>query len=306
MLKRWKTMSPLFRKEAMQGYLSISPWMIGFIIFTLIPVGASIYYSFTEWTIIGEPKWVGFDNYVRMFTRDPLFWQTLKVTSTYVLFTLPLKLIFGLGLSLLLNLKLKGMNFFRTIFYIPEVISGVAVSLMWMWLLQPDTGVINTLLSYIGIQGPGWFWDPDWALPSVALMSVWSVGGGAVIYLAGLQNIPPHLYEAAEIDGANSWHKFWKITLPLLTPTLYFQLIIEMIGAFKVFTQAFVITQGGPLKATYFYLFYFYEEAFQNFNMGYASALALLLMLVIMAATILVNQTSKYWVYYEADPVDRS
>jgi multiple sugar transport system permease protein len=171
---------------------------------------------------------------------------------------------------------------------------------MWMWLLQPDTGVINTLLSYIGIEGPGWFWDPQWALPSVALMSVWSVGGSAVIYLAGLQNIPPHLYEAAKIDGAGTWQQFWKITLPLLTPTLFFQLIVEMIGSFKVFTQAFVITKGGPLKATYFYLFYFYEEAFQNFNMGYASALALFLMIVIMAATVLVNYTSKHWVYYEA------
>ncbi|RLD00951.1 MAG: ABC transporter permease, partial [Chloroflexi bacterium] len=205
---------------------------------------------------------------------------------------------------LLLNLKLKGMDFYRTVFYIPAVISGVAVSLMWIWLLQPDTGVINTLLEMVGIQGPNWFWDPDWALPSVALMSVWSVGGSAIIYLAGLQNIPPHLYEAAEIDGAGKWAQFWKITLPLLTPTLFFQLIVEMIESFKVFTQAFVITKGGPLKATYFYLYYFYEEAFQNFNMGYASALALVLVIIIMTATIILNYTSKHWVYYESDSRD--
>jgi multiple sugar transport system permease protein len=236
-----------------------------------------------------------------MFTRDPLFWQALKVTVTFVIFTLPLQIILGLALSLMLNLKVRGMNFYRTIFYIPAVISGVAVSLMFIWLLQPDTGVINTLLESIGVKGPGWFWDPNWALPSVALMSLWAVGGGAVIYLAGLQNIPPHLYEAAEIDGANTWHRFWRITLPLLTPTLFFQLIVTMIGAFKVFTEAFVITKGGPLKATYFYLFYFYEEAFQNFNMGYASALALILMLVILVATIAVNYTSNRWVYYESD-----
>ncbi len=300
MLKQWRTMSPMTKQEAIAGFLSVSPWVIGFLLFTLGPILASVYFSFTQWTITRPPEWIGLDNYVRMFTKDPLFWQTLKVTSAFVLMSLPLKLVCGLGLSLLLNLKVPGMNIYRTIFYIPAVISGVAVSLMWMWLLQPDTGVINTLLEMIGIQGPGWFWDPKWALPSVALMSVWSVGGSAVIYLAGLQNIPPHLYEAAQIDGAGRWHSFWKITLPLLTPTLFFQLIVEMIGSFKVFTQAFVITKGGPLKATYFYLFYFYEEAFQNFNMGYASALALFLMIVIMAATLVVNYTSKHWVYYEA------
>jgi multiple sugar transport system permease protein len=194
------------------------------------------------------------------------------------------------------------MNMYRTLFYIPAVISGVAVSLMWMWLLQPDTGVVNSLLELVGIKGPGWFWDPTWALPSVALMSVWSVGGSAIIYLAGLQNISPHFYEAAEIDGAGAWQRFWKITLPLLTPTLFFQLVVEMIESFKVFTEAFVITKGGPLRATYFFLLYFYEEGFQNFNMGYASSLALFLTLVILTATIIVNQTSKHWVYYEAEP----
>ncbi len=298
----WRAMSPRSRREALEAYLSISPWLIGFLLFSLGPILASVYYGFTQWTIVRPPEWRGLDNYVRMFTKDPLFWQSLKVTSLFVVMSLPLKLVCGLGLSLLLNLKVRGMNVYRTIFYIPAVISGVAVSLMWMWLLQPDTGVINTLLDLINIKGPGWFWDPKWALPSVALMSVWSVGGSAVIYLAGLQNIPPHLYEAAEIDGAGRWQRFWRITLPLLTPTLFFQLIIEMIGSFKIFTQAFVITKGGPLKATYFYLFYFYEESFQNFNMGYASALALVLMIIILIATIFVNYTSKRWVYYESEP----
>ncbi len=297
----WRRMSPLARREAVDGYISIAPWLAGFLIFFLGPLLASVYYSFTEWTITRPPKFIGLDNYQRMLTGDALFWQALKVTGLYVLLSLPLKLIFGLLLSLLLNLRLRGMNVYRTVFYIPAVISGVAVSLMWMWLLQPDTGIVNTLLSMVGIQGPGWFWDPAWALPSVALMSLWSVGGSAIIYLAGLQNIPPHLYEAAKLDGANSWKSFWRITLPLLTPTIFFQLVIEMIDAFKVFTQAFVITNGGPLKATYFYLFYFYEEAFRNFNMGYASALALVLMIVIMAATIFVNYTSKRWVYYESE-----
>ncbi len=301
MFSTWRAMSPRARREAIEGYVSISPWLIGFVVFTVGPLLASVYYSFTQWTITRPPEWIGAENYVRMFTRDPLFWQALKVTVLYVMLSLPLKLVAGLGLSLLLNMKLHGMNVYRTVFYIPAVISGVAISLMWMWLLQPDTGVINTLLSMVGIQGPGWFWDPNWALPSVALMGIWSVGGSAIIYLAGLQNIPPHLYEAGMLDGANSWKRFWRITLPLLTPTIFFLLVIELIDAFKIFTQAFVITKGGPLKATYFYLYYFYEEAFQNFNMGYASALAIVLLVVIMAATLLVNYTSKRWVFYESE-----
>ena len=301
MFSTWRAMSPRARREAIEGYVSISPWLIGFVVFTVGPLLASVYYSFTQWTITRPPEWIGAENYVRMFTRDPLFWQALKVTVLYVILSLPLKLVAGLGLSLLLNMKLRGMNVYRTVFYIPAVISGVAISLMWMWLLQPDTGVINTLLSMVGIQGPGWFWDPNWALPSVALMGIWSVGGSAIIYLAGLQNIPPHLYEAGMLDGANSWKRFWRITLPLLTPTIFFLLVIELIDAFKIFTQAFVITKGGPLKATYFYLYYFYEEAFQNFNMGYASALAIVLLVVIMAATLLVNYTSKRWVFYESE-----
>jgi multiple sugar transport system permease protein len=294
-------MSSRERRGALQGYLSISPWVIGFLLFTLGPVLVSVYFSFTQWTITRPSEWVGLRNYIRMLTKDPLFWQALKVTGNFVLISVPLKLFFGVALSLLLNLKVRGMDLYRTIFYIPAVISGVAVSLMWIWLLQPDTGVINTLLALVGIEGPGWFWDPDWALFSVALMSVWSVGGSAIIYLAGLQNIPPHLYEAAKIDGAGVWQRFWRITIPLLTPTLFFQLVVEMIESFKVFTQAFVITKGGPLKATYFYLFYFYEEAFQNFNMGYASALAVVLMIIIMTATIILNYTSKHWVYYAAE-----
>lgn len=299
MLSTWRNMNPLARREALEGYLALLPWAIGFILFTAIPIGFTIYYSLTEWVIVRPPEWIGLANYERLFTRDPLFWQALQVTLTYVLISLPLKLVLGLLLALLLNVKLPGMNVYRTIFYFPAVISGVAVSLMWMWLLQPDTGVINTLLSYAGVRGPNWFWDPDWALPSVALMSVWKVGGAAIIYLAGLQNIPPHLYEAAKIDGASSWRSFWGITLPLLTPTLFFQLVIELIDSFRIFTEAFVITQGGPLKATYFYLWYFYEEAFRNFNMGYASALALVLTLIIMLTTMFVNYTSKRWVYYE-------
>jgi len=301
MNQSWRKMSPRARKEAVEGFIGLSPWLVGFLLFTLGPILASIFFSMTEWTITSPPEWVGFANYKRMFFDDPLFWQALKVTLLYVAYSLPIKLVFGLALALLLNVKVPGMNFFRTIFYIPAVISGVAVSMMWLWLLQPDYGAINSLLSLVGIQGPGWFWDPDWALFSVALMSVWTVGSGAVIYLAGLQNIPPHLYEAAEMDGAGPVSRFFNITLPLLTPTLFFQLIIEMIESFRVFTQAFIITRGGPLNATYFYMLYLYEEAFQNFNMGYASAMAIVLTLIILSATVLIYRTSNRWVYYETD-----
>ncbi len=299
MLSAWRNMTAQERRDARTGYIALSPWMLGFAVFYAFPILATLYFSFTEWVLVKPPTWIGLDNYVRMFTRDPLFVSALKATTLFVLMSLPLKLVLGLMLALLLNLKIPGMHVFRTIFFIPAVISGVAVSLMWIWFLQPDTGVVNTLLSYIGIQGPYWFWDRNWALPSVAIMSIWKVGGAAIIYLAGLQNIPAHLYEAAEIDGAGKWSRFWKITMPLLTPTLFFLLIIELIDAFKIFTEAFVITQGGPLKATYFFLYYFYEEGFRNFNMGYASALAIFLLTVIMSATIFVNYTSKEWVFYE-------
>ena len=192
------------------------------------------------------------------------------------------------------------MNFFRTIFYIPAVISGVAISLMWIWLLQPDYGLVNSFFALFGIEGPKWFWDPQWSVFSIALMSVWTVGGSAIIYLAGLQNISQQLYEAAAIDGAGRWKSFWKITIPLMTPTLFFQLLMELIESFKIFTQAYVITQGGPLKSTYFLMLYIYEESFKNFNMGYASALTVFLTVTVLILTIILNYSSKKWVYSEA------
>ncbi|MBV7335302.1 sugar ABC transporter permease [Chloroflexi bacterium TSY] len=293
-------MGPMARREALDAYIGLSPWIIGFLLFTLGPILASIYLGFTQWNIATPAKWVGLANYERMFTSDPLFWTAVKVTLLYILMSVPMQLVGGLALSLLLNFKLRGMYLYRTIFYIPAVISGVAVSMMFMWIMQPEYGVVNTLLDLVGIDGPGWFWDPDWALFSVALMSLWRVGGSAVIFLAGLQNIPPHLYEAAAIDGASSWYRFWRITLPLLTPVLFFQLIINLIDAFKVFTEAHVITKGGPLKATYFYMLYLYEEAFQSSNMGYASALSWVITILILLFTLLLFYTSNRRVYYES------
>jgi len=298
-LQTWRNLSPRARREAREGYLGILPWLIGFVAFTAGPLLVSFFLSFTQWDIVRPPQWVGLANYTRMFTDDQLFRTSLGVTFAYVLMSVPLQLVIGLALALLLNAGVRGMNIFRTIFYLPAVLSGVAVALMWIWILHPDLGVANGLLGLVGIQGPGWFWDQRWALPSVVLMRLWGVGGSAVIYLAGLQNIPPHLYEAAEIDGAGRWRQFWSITLPLLTPTLFFQLIVIMIDAFRIFTEAYVITKGGPLNATYFYMLYLYEEAFQNFNMGYASALGWVLTIITAAAAFVLFRTSNRWVYYE-------
>ena len=292
--------TPTRQRYDNSAYLFLTPWLIGIGLLFVVPIASSVYLSLTRWTLSGGTAFVGMQNYVKMFTSDPLFLQSLKVSLLYVLMSLPIKLVFGVGLALLLNLKLRGMNVFRTLLYLPAVISGVSVSLMWMNLFQPEMGMINTTLRFIGIANPpGWFWDPNWALFTVATMSIWRVGGAAVIYLAGLQNIPDSLYESARIDGANAVTKFFRITLPLLTPTLFFQLVIEMIASFKVFTEAYVITQGGPLKATHFYLWYFYQEAFMNNNQGYASALMVVYVILILTLTGIVRSTSRRWVYYE-------
>ena len=291
----------LARREAAEGLLGISPWLIGFLLFTAGPFVVSIALSMTDWRIMIAPKFVGLQNYVQILTNDPNFWQSIRVTFTYVALALPLGLFAGLGLSLLLNQKVPGARAFGTFFYLPAVLSGVSVALMWMWLLNPDYGVVNTLLGLFGIQGPNWFWDPDWALPSVVLMSLWRVGGSAIIYLAGLQNISPHLYEAAEIDGAGRLAKLRHITLPMLTPTIFFQLVMELIDAFQVVTVIYVITDGGPMRSTLFYMFYMFRTAFEDFDMGYASALAWIMGLIILGFTALVFKSSPLWVFYESD-----
>ncbi len=294
-------MSRMAAREAVEGYLFISPWLIGFLIFTAGPFVASFLLSFTNWRISTSPSWIGLENYARIFTKDPDFYQSLKVTFTYVGISLPLNLLAGLGLSLLLNQKIRGMTIFRTVFYLPVVLSGVSVALMWMWLLNPDYGVVNSLLALVGIKGPQWFWDPRWSLPSVVLMNLWRVGGSAIIYLAGLQNIPPHLYEAAEIDGAGIWSKLRHVTLPMLTPTIFFQLVMELIDAFQVFTAVYVITGGGPIRSTLFFMFYMFRTAFEDFQMGYASALAWIMAVIIIFFTALVFKSSPLWVYYESE-----
>jgi multiple sugar transport system permease protein len=291
----------LARRETLTFYLLISPWLLGFLIFVLGPMVASLFFSFTRWDLLSPAEFIGLDNYQKMFSRDPLFWQSLKVTAIYTAVYVPIELAGGLVLALLMNQKLRFISAFRTIYYLPSVLPGVAFVVLWMWILHPDAGLLNTLLSYVGIQGPRWLADPDWALSALLMMSLWGLGRSMVIYLASLQGIPQHLYEAAAIDGAGRWHAFWRITLPMLTPTIFFNLVLSIISTFQTFTSAFVATDGGPLDSTLFYVLYLFRQAFQFFNMGYASALAWILFLVILVLTLLIVRSSSRWVYYEGE-----
>jgi multiple sugar transport system permease protein len=288
----------LARREAITFYLLISPWLLGFLLFVLGPMIASLGLSFTRWDLLSPAEFVGLRNYQKMFTRDPLFWQALKVTAIYTIFYVPIELTGGLLLAMIMNQKLRFRSAFRTIYYLPSVLPGVAFVVLWMWILNPNAGLLNTLLSYVGIDGPRWLADPDWALPALLMMSLWGLGRSMVIYLAGLQGIPEQLYEAAAIDGAGQWQAFWRITLPVLTPTIFFTLVLSIISTFQTFTSAFVATDGGPLDSTLFYVLYLYRQAFQFFNMGYASALAWVLFVVILALTLIIVRSSDRWVYY--------
>ena len=289
--------SPIYWKRALEGYMFISPWIIGFAIFTAGPLIGSFTISLTEWNIVGTPRFIGLKNYEAML-QDKLFWQSLKVTTLY-LFNVPLNLTLGLLLAILLNQKVRGLGIFRTIFYLPSVTAGVATSLLWMWIFNPRFGMINILLKEVGITGPAWLGSETWALPALIIMSMWGVGGGMLIYLGALQGIPTALYEAATLDGAGAWRKFLHITIPMITPVLLLNLIMGIISSFQVFTQAYIMTQGGPNYATLFFVLYLYQQAFRWFNMGYASALAWVLFLIILICTYLVLHTSSRWVYYE-------
>ena len=291
----------LSTREAIWAYALISPWIIGFIIFTLGPMLASLVFSFTNFSITASTKFVGLANFVEMLFKDYRFWHSLRVTLTYAVVAIPVGLVLGLLLALLLNANVPGIALWRTIYYTPAVVSGVAVAILWTYLFNPRFGVINWLLSLVNVRGPGWLADPNWALPALIIMSLWSVGGGMIIYLAGLQGIPTALYEAAEIDGANAVQSFWKITLPLITPVLFYNLVIGIIGTFQIFTSVYVMTAGGPVESTLFYNLYLYNNAFRYNRMGYASALAWVLFLVVLVLTLLVFRSSALWVYYEGE-----
>lgn len=290
----------LRKREALAFYLCISPWIIGFILFYLGPILSSFYYSLTKWDLLTPAKFIGLANYERIFTRDPYFLQSLKVTAIYTFSYVPLDLAFGLLIALLMNQRVRGIGIFRTLYYLPSVLSGVAYVVMWMWMFNPQHGLINTVLAYFGVAGPRWLMDPKWALPALIGMSLWGVGRSMVIYLAGLQDIPGELYESASIDGANGWHKFRHVTLPLLTPSILFNLIFGIIMTFQSFTNSFIATDGGPLDSTLFYVLYLYRKAFEDFQMGYASALAWILFIIVLVCTLLIFLTSGKWVFYRS------
>ncbi len=281
-------------------YLFLAPWIVGFVAFQMGPILASLGLSFTEWEIISRPKLIGLDNWKHVF-QDPLFWQALKVTAMYTAGAVPLGLAASLALALLLNANVRGMALFRTVCYLPSVTSGVAVALLWIWIFTPDFGLLNYVLALVGIHGPRWLFDPNWVIPAFILMSLWGVGGGMLIYLSGLQSIPTPLYEAASMDGAGSLRRFWNITIPMLSPTIFFNLVMTLIGAFQVFTQAFVITSGGPNNATLTIVLFLYRKGFEQLHFGYASAVAWVLFVIIMGFTLLVFRGSTAWVYYEGE-----
>jgi multiple sugar transport system permease protein len=301
-LARVKKLGKMALREERAAYLFLLPWLLGLLIFLGLPVIASILLSLTEWNLLNPPQWVGLENYQKMFA-DRDFYHSMGVTLKYLVISVPIYLIAAMGLALLLNQKLKGIYIFRTVMFMPSVIAGTAVAVMWSMLLNPDLGVVNQILRAIGIANPPrWLASNDWAVPAVVLMGLWSIGGGTIIYLAGLQNIPPHLYEAAEIDGANPWQKFVNITIPMLTPTIFFQLITGLVGAFQVFDVAYVLSGRGARRgALLFYLLNLYNEGFRNSRFGYASALAWVLVILAAVAITITFRTSERWVYYEGD-----
>jgi multiple sugar transport system permease protein len=289
-----------WNREALHGYVFMSPAILGLLIFTLGPIIISLFLSFTDYNIITDPEWVGLDNYAEMF-QAPLFWQALRVSAIYSVASVPLGLALSLGLAVLLNHAMRGIMVFRSLYYMPTVISGVGVAMLWRWLFNAEFGVINVLLGKVGIQGPAWLLDANWALPALIITSLWGIGGTTLIFLAGLQGIPYELYEAAEIDGAGSWSQFRSITLPLISNVTFFNLVLGIIGALQVFTDAFVITRGGPNHATLFLSVYLYQHAFQYLNMGYAAAIAWFVFVIVMLLTLMVFKSSPLWVYYESE-----
>ncbi|WP_123042371.1 carbohydrate ABC transporter permease [Cohnella candidum] len=286
------------RREAKYFYLFASPWLVGFLVFALFPVAASFYYSLTDYDIIHAPVYVGLGNYRELF-QDEQFWKSIRVTLQYTFVSVPLTLVLSLVFALLINRKVPFRGFFRTAMYFPSMVSGVGMSLLWFWVFNPQAGLFNYFLSWFGVEPIHWFLDEKYAMWALVIMSFWGMGGGMLIFLAGLQGVPAHLHEAAKLDGAGRWRSFWSVTFPMISPVFLFQLIIGVIDSFQVFTQAYTITQGGPNYSTWFYVYNIYINAFKNFRYGYASAMSWLLLVAVLAITYLILKLSNRYVYYE-------
>jgi len=283
------------------GYLFLAPWLIGFLCLTLGPALVSLYLSFTDFDLLQAPNFVGLQNYIRMATADPKFIAAMRVTFLYVILSVPLKLAFALAVAMMLNRGLKGLPIYRAVFYLPSLLgASVAIAVLWRQLFAAD-GMVNSVLAVFGIEGPSWISNPRYSLYTLVVLSVWQFGSPMIIFLAGLRQIPTDMYEAASLDGASSSRQFWKITLPLLSPVIFFNFVIQTIEAFKAFTPAFIVSggTGGPINSTLFYTLYLYQEAFGNFRMGYASALAWVLVIIIAIFTAFSFLSTRYWVHYD-------
>ena len=312
--ERRRSGQALLKGESGAGFAFASPWFIGFAVFTIGPILVSIVFSLCDYDVLHPPRFVGLDNYremlsvslgrdaqsgaVKMSAGDPLFWKSLWNT-VYMMVGIPLGMALGLAIALLLNMKVRGMSVYRTIYYLPAIVPAVASSILWLWVLNPQSGAINSVLGAIGLGRPPWLTDPAWSKPSIIVMGLWGAGGGMIIWLAGLQGIPQSLYEAARIDGAGAWRCFWHVTMPMLSPYIFFNLIMGIIGTLQIFTQAFIITQGGPVDSTLFYVYQLFNQAFRYFHMGTASAMAWILFIVILLLTLVQLKLAPRWVHYE-------
>lgn len=296
-----KKVMKMSTREALHGYVFFSPGLFGLIFFMGGPILYSLYLSFTNYNMYQAPRWIGFANYRIMLMDDPLFIKSMLNTLYYVAMSVPLNTAFGILLAVLMNQSVKGIRVFRTLYFLPSVVSGVAVALLWQWLLDSNFGLINTFLSNFGISGPGWLTDENWSKPSLVLMNLWAVGGSMIIYLAGLQGISGTLYEAATVDGAGAMRKFFSITIPMLTPTIFFNVIMGVLAGFQVFLQAYIMTGGGPNNSTMFYAFYLYNKAFKDLQLGYASAMAWVLLTITLICTLIILKSGSRWVYYEGE-----
>ncbi len=300
--KRKRQKKSTFGQDNLVGYLFIGPWLAAFLLFTFIPITVSLILSFTDYNVLANSgDFIGLDNFQRMFFEDRRYWRSVNATLKYVIFSVPLRLVFALAVAMLLNRGRRGVGVYRAAFYAPSIIGGsIAVAVMWREIFGND-GLVNFTLDLLGIQGPNWLGRPETAIWTLIILAAWQFGSPMLIFLAGLKNIPKQLYESAEIDGANALQRFIRITLPMLTPIIFFNLIMQLISGFMVFTQAFIVTQGKPLDTTLFYALYVYRRAFEDNQMGYASAMAWVMLMVIALLTALVFRSSSYWVHYESE-----
>lgn len=293
-------MTKLFNKKNLTIFAFTSPWVLGFLSFGIYPIIISFYYSLCQYDVLREPMFIGLENYRTILYEDAYFWKTIWNTLYYTIFRVPINIFLSLLIAILLNRTLKASGLIRATFFLPSLISGVALSVIWIWIFNPQIGLLNTILALFGLNGPLWLQDENWSKLSLVIMSTWSIGGGRMlVFLAALQNVNPNLYEALKLDGGNDLQCFWHITLPLISPVIFLWSVIEVIASMQIFTEAFIMTKGGPLESTLFYNLYLYNQAFENFNMGYASALAWILLVITLIITLAQFRLSKKYVYYD-------